>query len=169
MVLTGRRAVALPSDGEVALLRRFLRSGGTLFVDNSESNLSGDRGAASAFEHSIKAYLSKLLPSDPLKEIPRDHVLYKSFYLLDSPAGLTRTRPYLEGIELNKRLAVISSQNNFLGAFARDDLGTWSHEMDGRAREMSFRFGVNLVMYALCLDYKDDQVHLPFILRKRKI
>jgi len=29
-------------------------------------------------------------------------------------------------------------------------------------------FGVNLLMYALCLHYKDDQVHLDFLLHKRK-
>jgi hypothetical protein len=28
--------------------------------------------------------------------------------------------------------------------------------------------GVNLVMYALCLDYKTDQVHVPFIMRRRR-
>ncbi len=29
-------------------------------------------------------------------------------------------------------------------------------------------WGVNLVMYALCLDYKEDQVHIPFILQRRR-
>ena len=29
------------------------------------------------------------------------------------------------------------------------------------------RLGINLVMYALCLDYKTDQVHVPFILKRR--
>jgi hypothetical protein len=28
--------------------------------------------------------------------------------------------------------------------------------------------GVNLVMYALCLDYKADQVHVPFIMKRRR-
>ena len=28
--------------------------------------------------------------------------------------------------------------------------------------------GVNLVMYALCLDYKSDQVHVPFIMKRRR-
>jgi hypothetical protein len=28
--------------------------------------------------------------------------------------------------------------------------------------------GLNLVMYALCLDYKTDQVHVPFIMRRRR-
>jgi len=28
--------------------------------------------------------------------------------------------------------------------------------------------GINVSMYALCLDYKDDAVHLPLILKKRR-
>jgi hypothetical protein len=28
--------------------------------------------------------------------------------------------------------------------------------------------GINLCMYALCLDYKDDAVHLPLIMQKRR-
>ena len=37
-----------------------------------------------------------------------------------------------------------------------------------RQRELAFRMGVNLVMYSLCLDYKTDQVHVPFIMRRRR-
>ena len=37
-----------------------------------------------------------------------------------------------------------------------------------RQREMAFRLGINLMMYAMCLDYKEDQVHIPFILKKRR-
>ena len=37
---------------------------------------------------------------------------------------------------------------------------------DVRVRQ-AIRLGVNLAMYALCLDYKDDQVHAPFIMRRR--
>ena len=36
----------------------------------------------------------------------------------------------------------------------------------GDQREMAFRLGVNIVMYALCLDYKTDQVHLPSIMER---
>ena len=35
-----------------------------------------------------------------------------------------------------------------------------------RQREMAYRFGVNLVMYALTGNYKADQVHIPFILER---
>jgi hypothetical protein len=33
-------------------------------------------------------------------------------------------------------------------------------------RETAYRFGVNLVMYALTGNYKSDQVHVPFILER---
>ena len=35
-----------------------------------------------------------------------------------------------------------------------------------RQREMAYRFGVNLVMYALTGNYKSDQVHIPTILER---
>ena len=33
-------------------------------------------------------------------------------------------------------------------------------------RELAFRFGVNLVMYALTGTYKDDQLHLPALMSR---
>jgi len=35
-----------------------------------------------------------------------------------------------------------------------------------RQRKLSLRLGVNIVMYALTLDYKKDMVHLPIILER---
>ena len=35
-----------------------------------------------------------------------------------------------------------------------------------RQRELAFRFGVNLVMYALTGNYKADQVHAPALLER---
>ena len=54
--------------------------------------------------------------------------------------------------------------------WARDNLGTWRYPIapgGEHQRELAIRLGVNVVMYALCLDYKDDQVHAPFIMRRR--
>ena len=49
--------------------------------------------------------------------------------------------------------------------------GTWEFEPapgGSRQREMATRLALNLVMYALCLDYKDDAVHLPVIMNRRR-
>jgi hypothetical protein len=69
------------------------------------------------------------------------------------------------------RLAVILSANDLAGAMSRDEFGQWDYDVGvggDVTREMTFRLGVNIVMYALCLDYKDDQVHLPYILKRRR-
>ena len=36
-------------------------------------------------------------------------------------------------------------------------------------REEAFRVGVNLAMYALCLDYKTEQAHIDYILRTPQV
>ena len=45
------------------------------------------------------------------------------------------------------------------------DSGIWYHIGE---LETAVRWGINAVMYALCLDYKSDQVHIPFILKRRR-
>ena len=105
------------------------------------------------------------------QDLAGEHVVYKSFYLLQAPVGRVAAVPYLEGVAHDGRLVVVYSQNDLGGAWARDDFGAWEHEVlpGGDAqRELAFRLGVNLAMYALCLDYKTDQVHVPFILRRRQ-
>ena len=55
--------------------------------------------------------------------------------------------------------------------------GAWAVDRSGRPlypvvpggepqREQAYRFGVNLVMYALTGNYKSDQVHVPAILER---
>ena len=64
---------------------------------------------------------------------------------------------------------MIYSRHDLGGAWARDNLGNWRYPIEsGRRdqREQAFRLGVNLVLYTLCQDYKDDQVHSPFIMRR---
>jgi hypothetical protein len=158
---------ALPSfdEADVARLRRALQAGGFLIIDGAEAHPGG------AFDQSVRALVARLFPTEPLKKIPPDHVIYKSFYLLKTPVGRVAALPYLEGVFHDGRLAIVYSQNDLGGAWARDNFGQWEHEVlpGGDAqREMAFRLGINLAMYAMCLDYKTDQVHLPFILRRRQ-
>ena len=165
-VLSSDQGIPAPADNEVAELRRYLSYGGFLLVDDA----SAARG--SAFEQSARQLVSRIVPGAQLTRVPRDHVVYKSFYLLDGPAGRLATTPDLEALELGGRLAVIYSGNDLIGALARDSLGTWEFEVTPGGelqREKSIRLGVNVAMYALCLDYKEDQVHIPFIMKRRRI
>ena len=111
-----------------------------------------------------------MLPSAPLQPVARDHVVHKSFYLVDRQGGRVLVKPWIEGQSLDGRLAVVYSQNDLGGAWARTELGDWEYPCTPGGepqRETAIRIGVNLAMYALCTDYKDDAVHLPFILRRR--
>lgn len=165
-VLSSDQAFSAPADNEIAELRRYLSYGGFLMVDDA----SGTRGGA--FEQSARQLVSRIVPGAQLGRVARDHVLYKSFYLLDGPAGRVATAPDLEALELGGRLAILYSGNDLIGALARDSLGTWEFEVTPGGelqREKSIRLGVNIAMYALCLDYKEDQVHIPFIMKRRRI
>jgi hypothetical protein len=152
------------SEAERAALRRHLQYGGFLLADAADGSDGG------GFDAAIRRELARVLPSAPLQPVPREHVLHKSFYLLDRQGGRVLVKPWLEAQALDGRLAVVYSQNDLGGAWARTELGDWEFPCTpgGEAqRETAIRLGVNVAMYALCTDYKDDAVHLPFILRRR--
>jgi hypothetical protein len=151
-------------DEAIAALRRHLQYGGFLLVDAADGSDGG------GFDAGARRELARVLPTAPLARVPREHVLYKTFYLVDRQGGRVLTKPWLEGQVLDGRLAVLYSQNDLAGAWARGALGDWEYPCTpgGEAqREVAIRLGVNAAMYALCTDYKDDAVHLPFILRRR--
>ncbi len=164
LVLAGAGSLPPFSEAERAALRRHLQYGGFLLVD------SADGSDGSGFDASVRRELAKVLPAAPLAPVGRDHVINKAFYLLDRQAGRLLVKPWIEAQALDGRLAVVYSQNDLGGAWARSELGDWEYPCTpgGEAqRETAIRIGVNVAMYALCTDYKDDAVHLPFIMRRR--
>lgn len=166
-ILAGDSAFTL-REAERERLKRWVELGGFLLVDTG----GGAGGAAEGFERAVKRELAALFPGDEPKRVSPEHVLFRSFYRLDYPAGRALRRPYVEGLLLGSRYGVVLMPNDLLGAFARDPAGNrFLHvpEPGGEnQREMAIRFGVNVVMYALCLHYKDDQVHLDYLLHNRK-
>jgi hypothetical protein len=155
---------ALKAD-EVDNLRRYLTFGGCIVAD------ANDGSDGSGFDASFRRDMARVLPQNPLQELPSSHVVFKSFFLIDSAPGRLLNKPYLSAALVGKRAAVLYSQNDLGGAWSRDETGDFEFEVTpgGEAqRELAFRLGVNLCMYALCLDYKDDAVHLPLILEKRR-
>jgi hypothetical protein len=149
---------------EVENLRRYLTFGGFLFAD------ANDGSDGSGFDASFRREIARVLPQSPLQPVSLAHVVFKSFFLLDAAPGRLLKKPQLEACTVGKRGAVLYSQNDVLGALARDEAGGYELEVmpGGEAqREVATRLMVNAVMYALCLDYKDDAVHLPAIMKRR--
>jgi hypothetical protein len=164
-LLSGDRAFALPAESDLIQLRRYLTFGGCLWIDSAEGRAGG------GFDESVRHLLAQVLPGDLPKAVPDDHVLWRSFYIVRDAPGRVLLPARLEAIERDRRLAVIYSQNDLCGAMARDGFGRWEHSvMPGgdEQRERCFRFAINLVMYALCLDYKSEQAHIDFIMRTRR-
>lgn len=148
---------------EQRILRQFFQLGGVLLVDDS----APERGD---FGKSVRAELRKVLPEVPVVKLPKNHVIYKSYYLVDRPVGRVSGPPELEAMVRGREVQVIFSSHDLLGALARDNGPNWKLEMessDPKARQMAIRLAVNLAMYVLCSDYKDDQVHAQELMRRR--
>ena len=169
LYLSGDREIDLPSAAGIEALRRFLTFGGFLLIDSAEGSTDG------AFDGSVRKLIGAVFPpvgsAKPLEVVPSDHVVYKSFYLLDRPLGRLAIAPAMEAVIRDGRIVAAYVANDLGGAWQRDDFGNYDFPCEPggeRQRELAFRMGVNLVMYALCLDYKADQVHVPFIMKRRR-
>lgn len=161
----GDRAFPPLGAAEVTGLRRFVEFGGFVLIDDSAPEDAG-------FDASIRRDLARAFGAGALRPLPATHTLFRSFYLLRQPVGRVRDPDHLEAVMRGSRAAVIYSRHDLGGAWDRDDLGHWrvaAMGADPEQRETAVRLGVNLVMYALCLDYKDDQVHAPFIMRRQSV
>ena len=164
-ILGGHGSFHLEDEQRVGL-KRWLELGGLLVADNH-----GPAEPSQSFDRSLRRELERMFPRQPLERVSPEHVLFRSFYRLDYPAGRAIRRPYLEGLKLGRRFAVVLHHNDLLGALARNASGRFLHVPTPggeNQREMAVRMGVNLVMYGMCLHYKDDQVHLDYLLRRRK-
>lgn len=165
LYLGGEGELPALTDSEVENLRRYLTFGGFLFAD------ANDGSDGNGFDASFRRELSRVLPNAQLGALPSTHVVFKTFFLLDAAPGRLLNKPELEAAMLGKRAAVIYSQNDVMGALARDESGGYLYDVSpggDRQREYATRLALNIAMYALCLDYKDDAVHLPLIMKRRR-
>lgn len=172
----------LPSDAAYARLNAYLRSGGLILFDTRDADVS-HFGAASPNGRKLQQ-LAAPLDIPPLEPLPKDHVLTRTFYLLqdypgrhNSPDVWVEAAPpdavLIEGMpfrNLNDGVTpVVIGGNDWAGAWATDRQGrpllpVGRGYAGERQRELAFRFGVNLVMHVLTGNYKSDQVHVPALL-----
>ncbi|MFT8243749.1 DUF4159 domain-containing protein [Roseomonas sp. BN140053] len=151
-------------------MNAFMRNGGIILFDTRDEG-SGEGtspGAAAALRR-----VTRDLAIPPLAPIPEDHVLKRSFYLLpDLPgrwAGGTVWAARDEDRANDSVSPVIIGGHDWASAWAVDARGNNPHAVvpgGARQRTLAYRFGVNLVIYALTGNYKGDQVHVPAILER---
>ena len=154
-------------------VNHYLGHGGTILFDLREPSAGVQLLGRSSRGSAALKRLAVGLDIPPLAPVPPDHVLTKSFYLMqDFPgrfAGGTLWIGATEGRVNDGVASVIIGSNDWAGAWAVNEFGRPLFAVvpgGERQRELSFRVGVNLVMYALTGNYKADQVHVPFILER---
>ena len=159
------------SDAAVMRLNGFMHNGGTILFDTKDQLEGGVSGGGAGMRR-LRA-LSRDLDIPALMPVPAGHVLTKAFYLLnDFPGRFTGGLVWIQdqqGAHDNEVTPVIIGSHDWSGAWARDRSGRFALPVipgGELQREMAFRFGVNLVMYALTGNYKADQVHVPSILER---
>ena len=175
---------ATPSADAYARLNAYLRAGGLILFDTRDSDVARF-GAASPAGQALRR-LAGPLDIPELEPLPEDHVLTRTFYLLQDFPGRHTSRDIwveasaaeagrAEGMpfrNLNDGVSpVVIGGNDWAAAWAVDSRGApllpigrgFAGE---RQREMAYRFGVNLVMHVLTGNYKSDQVHVPALLER---
>jgi hypothetical protein len=126
-------------------LRPFLSTGGTVWFVNGAVWNTRD-----AVNEWVRRVVEAVRPRLSLAPVPPEAVLYRSFFnLKGAEVG------QLEGARVDGRWAILHAP----AWTASEQRGV------GAARR---RLAINVIEYALCGDYKDEQTHLDYLLKRRR-
>ncbi|MDT8343232.1 MAG: DUF4159 domain-containing protein [Thermohalobaculum sp.] len=176
--------IAQPTDRALERLAHYIAHGGMLVIDTQ----NGEAGFGAAPAAQMRQ-IARALNLPPLAPVDGDHVLSRTFYLLNDfpgrwrggrvwaeapPPGADAARPGDSDLPRFDRVdddvsPVVVGSADWAAAWAVDEAGqplVPVGRMGDRQREMALRFGINLVMYALTGNYKSDQVHAPAVLER---
>jgi len=163
-------AAAAAAPAFTSALNDYMRHGGIVLIDTRGG------GADGAFAPGTDAALKRAsegLDVPTLSPLTNAHVLARAFYLLSEFPG--RYEGATVWVQQDQDRSNDSVSPVIIGA--NDWAAAWATDEDGRPlfatipggprqRLLAYRFGVNLVMYALTGNYKGDQVHVPAILQR---
>ena len=165
-----RDAAAL-SAAQSDALNAYMASGGTIVFDTQDQ---GDKAILGDITHPGLKNITQALDIPGLETVPEDHVLTKSFYLIQIFPGRwangavwvdkTRNGNSQDGVS-----SVIIGSQDWSAAWAVDSQGEPIINLENdisKQREFAIRFGVNLTMYALAGNYKADQVHAAALIER---
>ncbi|MGI8527463.1 MAG: DUF4159 domain-containing protein [Pseudolabrys sp.] len=174
-----------PPAQTLARIDTYMKQGGTILFDTRDAvdatpGLGGENRSPGMV--ALRTILSSLdIPE--LEPVPHDHVLTKTFFLLrEFPGRFTNGQLWVEALPAENeddpgRPARAGDGVSAILITSNDLAGAWAMRPDGqpmlplvpgepRQRELAFRAGVNIMMYALTGNYKTDQVHIPALLER---
>ena len=171
-----------PDAQTIARIDAYMKNGGTILFDTRDAGLQTNRNSVPDETKSLQAILSQMaIP--PLDIVPPQHVILKTFFLIDQfPGRTTNGKTYIEASQNNDPQAINASTRSSDGVSSliitsNDLAAAWASGQGGsslnlinqtipRQREMALRGGANIVMYVLTGNYKSDQVHVPALLER---
>ncbi len=161
------------SDKAMLNIQNYLDNGGTIIFDTRDQNQSTGSFSNTPNAKALRQITASLnIP--PITPIAEDHVLGRSFYLLDKyPGRYSSGTLWVEKYSANGRdnvSSVLIGSNDWVGSWAdaaeQKEFSRYTMDTSSRQKELSLRFGINLMMYALTGNYKADQVHISHILER---
>jgi hypothetical protein len=174
-----------PTQAALDKIDAYMKRGGTVLFDTRDA-IDAPPGRGGEMRGPGMVALRSILSSldiPELEPVPHDHVLTKTFFLLrDFPGRFVNGQLWVEALpadeeEVSNRPARAGDGVSSILITSNDLAGAWAMRPDGqpmlplvpgepRQRELAFRAGVNIVMYALTGNYKADQVHIPALLER---
>ena len=172
-----------PAPRAVEKIATFMKEGGTVVFDTRDALTTRADGRPTPEAAWLRTLLAGVDVPE-LEPVPRDHVVTKTFYLLDNFVGRTSigqtwiealpptdtsdpvARPARAGDDVSP---IVITSNDLAAAWASDRNGNGLYPLvpgGARQRELSIRAGINLVMYTLTGNYKADQVHVRDLLER---
>ena len=149
----GGELTASLTSAEKAGLRQYLVDrGGMLFFD--------DCGFHGLFADEVKAILKQVLPEYNIENVSKTHEVFRCYYHLPGPprgsemfwgsenAGRGMVFPYLQGITIGRRLAVVFSRKDYLCAIETVEIPSHT-QLRYRYSPDVYKFMTNLVVYAM--------------------
>jgi len=164
-VLAGTSGFEPLSEEAIRQLRRYLSYGGFLLIDDASGTGTG------AFAKSARRMVRRIFPTKALAPLPKDHALYRSFFLLDKPVGRTHGTGVVEAVQLGPTAPLMFCTCDLSGALDRT--------ADGRNRNMlpqgelqrreAVKLAINLALYSLTSNYKHDIAHVVELMREGRL
>jgi hypothetical protein len=172
-----------PMPGEAAIRRLddFMKGGGTVIFDTRDALAQRPGGPPTPETLMLRRILAGVTVPE-LEPVPPDHVITKAFYLIETfPGRYADGQTWIEALpregpdaERPARAGdgvspIIITSNDLAAAWASGRRGEPLYPLvpgGPRQRELAFRAGVNIAMYALTGNYKADQVHVPALLER---
>lgn len=171
------------SETAIERINRYMANGGMILFDTRDAHLGSGFGTGTANGRRLRE-LAANLDIPPLEPIAEDHVLGRSFYLLQDFPGRyvgpdvwveVAVGATVEGQPFSRPndgvTPIVIGGNDWASAWAVSENGQAMFPVGRgssgeRQRELARRFGVNLVMYVMTGNYKSDQLHVPALLER---